>query len=66
MHAGLLVALVGIVALSALGVTIPLAIVFLVLLACPLMMILMMSGEHGHGENQVPPPADHAYPSKAS
>lgn len=65
MHAGLLAALVGVLTLSALGITIPIGVVFLVLLACPLMMILMMSGDHGHGEHQAPGPAEHAHPSTA-
>jgi hypothetical protein len=44
MHVGLVVAIVGIVVLNALGVVVPTAVVYLVLLACPLMMVFMMFG----------------------
>ena len=49
MHVGLLAAIVSIFGLSALGVSIPVGVVYLVVLACPLMMVFMMRGmNHDH------------------
>jgi hypothetical protein len=44
MHVGLVAAILALFGLSALGVAIPTGVVYLVLLACPLMMIFMMVG----------------------
>jgi hypothetical protein len=44
MHGGLLAAILVLFGLSALGVSIPTAAVYLVVLACPLMMVFMMFG----------------------
>ncbi len=70
MHVGMLAAIVAIFGLSALGVAIPTGVVYLVLLACPLMMVFMMVGmkhdgdadhsdQPGHAESDQPhsPPA---------
>ena len=49
MHVGLVVAVVGVLGLSALGVDIPIGVIYLVVLACPVMMIFMMFGmNHDH------------------
>lgn len=48
MHGGLAVVIVGILGLKALGVAVPIGIVYLVLLACPFMMASMMLGGHDH------------------
>lgn len=49
MHVGMLAAILAIFGLSALGVTIPSAVIYLVVLACPLMMVFMMFGmDHDH------------------
>jgi uncharacterized membrane protein len=49
MHAGLLAAILTVFGLSALGVTVPTAVVYLIVLACPLMMISMMfTHDHDH------------------
>lgn len=49
MHVGLLAAILAIFGLGALGVTIPSAVIYLVVLACPLMMVFMMFGmDHDH------------------
>lgn len=68
MHVGMLAAILAILGLSALGVAIPTGVVYLVVLACPLMMVLMMLGmnhdgdadQSGHveSEQQHSPPAD--------
>lgn len=54
MHVGLLAAIAVLFGVSALGVTIPNAVVYLVVLACPAMMIFMMMGMgHDHdGEHR--------------
>jgi hypothetical protein len=53
MHVGLVVAILGIVGLQALGVAVPIGIVYLVVLACPLMMVFMMIGmSHDHGGSE--------------
>lgn len=49
MHVGLLAAILAVFGLSALGVAIPNAVVYLIVLACPLMMVFMMVGmNHDH------------------
>jgi hypothetical protein len=49
MHVGLVAAILAIFGLSAFGVAIPTGVVYLVLLACPLMMVFMMFGmNHDH------------------
>lgn len=44
MHAGLLVAVLAVLGLDALGVAIPIAVVYLIALACPVMLITMLLG----------------------
>lgn len=52
MHVGLLAAILAIFGLSALGVAIPTGVVYLVVLACPLMMVFMMFGmDHDHDKD---------------
>lgn len=71
MHISLLVAIVVVFGLSAVGVTVPSAVIYLVVLACPLMMVFMMVGMnhrdepgsgHDHGTSSASPhdhsPAD--------
>jgi len=69
MHMGLLAAILAVVGLSALGVTIPTGVVYLVVLACPLMMVFMMfgmshdkedasHGSHSEADQQPNPPAN--------
>jgi len=53
MHLGLLAAITVIFGLQAIGVTVPAAVLYLVVLACPLMMIAMMRG-HDHGAHGAP------------
>jgi uncharacterized membrane protein len=49
MHVGLIAVMAGVFGLRALGVTIPTAVIYLVVLACPLMMVSMMLGmDHDH------------------
>jgi hypothetical protein len=49
MHAGLLTAILAVFGLGALGVAVPSAVIYLIVLACPLMMVFMMFGmNHGH------------------
>lgn len=60
MHVGLLAAIMVIFGLSALGVAIPTAVIYLVVLACPLMMVSMMLGkDHDHGSADPGSPAGH-------
>lgn len=47
-HIGLLIAVVAVLGSRAAGVGVPTAIVYLVVLACPLMMIVMMLGMQNH------------------
>lgn len=49
MHAGILGAILAVFGLGALGVAVPTAVIYLILLACPLMMVFMMFGMN-HGE----------------
>ena len=49
MHVGLVAAIAAIFGLSAVGVAVPTAVVYAVVLACPLMMVFMMFGmNHDH------------------
>jgi hypothetical protein len=62
MHVGMLAAILVIFGLSALGVAIPQAVVYLVVLACPLMMVFMMFGmdhDHDHDDTGHQGHADH-------
>lgn len=43
-HIGLLIAVVAVLGSRAAGVGVPTAVIYLVVLACPLMMVLMMLG----------------------
>lgn len=59
MHGALIALVIGVFGLSALGVAIPSGIYFLVVLACPLMMMTMMGGmghggHAGHGDTSEP------------
>jgi Protein of unknown function (DUF2933) len=58
MHAVLAAALLLLLALRFAGVAIPTAVVYVVVLACPLMMVWMMLGRHGH-EREDDGRADH-------
>ncbi len=49
MHAGIIAAILVVFGLGALGVTVPTAVIYLILLACPLMMVFMMFGMN-HGD----------------
>ena len=53
MHLALLAAITVIFGLQAIGVTVPTAVLYLVVLACPLMMITMMRG-HDHRAHGAP------------
>ncbi len=49
MHAGILAAILAVIGLGWMGVTVPSGVIYLILLACPLMMIFMMFGmNHSH------------------
>jgi hypothetical protein len=44
MHVGLAAAVVAVLGLNVIGVAVPTAVVYLLVLACPVMMIVMMAG----------------------
>ena len=49
-HVGMVAAIIAIFGLDALGVAVPVVVVYLVMLGCPLMMGYMMFGtKHGRG-----------------
>lgn len=60
MHGGMAAAIVAIVGLRALGVAIPTGVVYLVVLACPLMMVSMMLGMNHEDDANQPDPSGHA------
>jgi hypothetical protein len=48
MHGGLAAAMLAVLGLSALGVAVPVLVVYSIMLACPLMMASMILGGHSH------------------
>ena len=58
MHGGLAVGMLGVLGLGALGVAVPIGVIYAVLLACPLMMASMMLGGHDHAERDHSPKPD--------